>query len=235
MSNEVEVVTGEIVPFDTHIAPDTMRAIEAIRTGKIPSSEISSHPGKGGKVFKYVKHTHATKLMNYAFGESWDWEVTNPMIYSDGSASVLGRMTLHLPYTDLDGKNQIYVRTIQEVGSFEPVGGTMPMAMRIGSAASRALLKCMFRAFGFGKELYPDIDEAIGPKEAWNTLLQYAVKNKITQAELMAELRKRGIFTSEGKLTEEEQSFFVTKFEEMWKIVREMAEEKRGMKPVPVE
>jgi hypothetical protein len=235
MEPKQEIIQGEIVPFDTHIAPNTMRAIQAIETGKIPSDQISSHPGKGGKIFKYVKHTHATKLMHDGFGQSWDWEVLNPQIYSDGSASVLGKMTLHLPYKDDDGKSQIYVRVIQEIGAFEPVGGTMPMAMRVSSAASRALLKCMFRAFGFGKELYPDMDEEISPKTAWNTLLQYAVKNKIAQADLMARFRKEKIFTSEGKLTEEEQSYFVTKFEEMWKIVREMAEEKRGLVAVPVE
>jgi hypothetical protein len=233
MDKANEVVQGEIVPFDTRIAPVTMRAIQSIQTGKIPSDQISSHPGKGGKIFKYVKHTHATNLMNSAFGESWDWEVTNPQIYTDGTASVLGRMTLHLPYKDDEGHTQVYVRTIQEVGSFEPVGGTMPMAMRISSAASRALLKCMFRAFGFGKELYPDMDEEISPKVAFNTLLQYAGKNKISQKEMMDRFIKEGIFTHEGKLTDEEASLFVTKFEEMWKILRDLAEEKRGLVNLP--
>ncbi len=230
-----EVIQGEIVPFDTHIDPVAMRAIHYIETGKIPADQLSSHPGKGGKIFKYVKHTHATNLMNNGFGQSWDWEVLNPMIHKDGSASVLGRMTLNLPYTDADGKTQIHKRVIQEVGAFESVGSGMPEAMRISSAASRALLKCMFRAFGFGKELYPDMDEEITPKEAWNTLLGYATKNKITSTELMARLRKEGIFSSEGKLTDEEQSYFVTKFEEMWKIVRALAEEKRGLVAVPTE
>jgi hypothetical protein len=215
-----------LTPFSDAIDPKIAKAIQALRTSTIPKEQISEHPGKGGKKFKYVKHTHATMLMNDAFQQGWNWEVVSYEVFQDTSACVLGRMTLNLPYDD-NGTMKIHQRIIQEVGNFQPIGGGMNSAASVSSAASRSLLKCMFRAFGFGKELYPDKDEEVTPKAAWNMLLQQAKRFKIEGPELMAMFRAKELI-QQAKLTEEDKVVFVDKFEELWKAISEYIDEKKG-------
>lgn len=227
-------------PFDVDITPQAARAIQAIQTGIIPKEQISAHPGKGGKVFRYVKHPHATQLMNDSFGMAWDWEVTSPQVFDDGSAMTLGRMTLNVPYVDSHGMQQVHKRVIQEVGAFDPApGNPMPKAMRIGSAASRALLKCMFRAFGFGKELYDLKDEEPSPDAAWNVLWNQAKNAKITDPtkrfkdakELMAFYKEKGYFKSANK--EENQQEIVNKFQELYFALAEEIKIRKGYEQFP--
>jgi len=217
-----------MTPFTDAIDPKIAKAIQALRTSTIPKEQISEHPGKGGKKFRYVKHTHATMLMNDAFQQGWNWEVLEYEVFSDTSACVLGRMTLNLPYDD-HGTMKIHQRVITEVGNFQPIGGGMNAAASVSSAASRALLKCMFRAFGFGKELYPDKDEEVTPKAAWNMLLQQARRFKIEAIELMTMFREKGL-VKKTKLSEDDKIVFVDRFEEMWAAISEYVDKKRGKK-----
>lgn len=216
-----------IVPFTDAISPKMAKAIKAIETGTIPPEAISEHPGAGGKKFKYVKHTHATVLMNDAFQSAWDWEVRSYEVFTDGSALAIGRLTLHLPYEE-NGEMKIHKRRIQEVGNFKPINGGMSSAASVSSASSRALLKCMFRAFGFGKELYPDTDEVTTPTGAWNLLLAQAKKMKIPNGKVLLEIFvKRGLVPA-GEITEEGQLIFINKFEDLWKAIYEYSEEEKG-------
>jgi hypothetical protein len=78
----------------------------------------------------------------------------------------------------------------------------------------------MFRAFGFGKELYPDVEQETTPIMAWNMLLAQAKKFKIDKVELMAAFRACGIVKA-GELTEEDKSVFIDRFEDLWKALSE--------------
>ena len=247
---KTQTATNTIVPaisqaqspeelYIREIDPRMRKAIQALETGKIPKEQISTHPGKGGKTFKYVKHTHATLMMNAAFGQNWDWEVSNPQAFDDTSAMCLGKMTLHFPYVDAKGNVELHTRIITEVGAFQPISGGMPKAMAIGSAASRALLKCMFRAFGFGKELYPDTEDEVTPEAAWVLLANQAKKVGIDpKTELMGVFRKAGIIP-EGALEGEAKKVFVDRFEELWKATSEAGTAKklaqRNVPTIPTE
>lgn len=218
-----------MTPFTEAIDPRVAKAIRAIETSTIPPEQISEHPGKGGKKFRYVKHTHATQLMNDAFRSAWDWEVISYEVFDDNSALAIGRITLHLPYED-NGIMKVHKRVVQEVGNFQPLGGGMNKAAAVSSASSRALLKCMFRAFGFGKELYPDKDEEVTPISAWNLLFGQAKRFGITKGEDLLKLFVLKKLVPEGKLTEDQKNVFIDRFEDLWKAITEYNDEKRGKK-----
>ena len=43
---------------------------------KTPASHIFQKPGKGGGIFAYVTGVYIKKVLNYAFGFNWDFEIT---------------------------------------------------------------------------------------------------------------------------------------------------------------
>jgi hypothetical protein len=73
----------------------------------------------------------------------------------------------------------------------------------------------MLRAFNYGAEFYAGEEDST-PKQAWDILLAYAQKNKLTAEEVKAALK--------GKVEYEK---LVDQFEEAYKIVYELAESKK--------
>lgn len=182
-SHELEVVSMRSI-----MSAEAMRAQQMLEEGEIPESAISEHPGKGGKVFKYVKHTFATRQLNLALGPLWSYEVLSWMVYDDRSAVAQVRLTIHYPRND----GTLFPRVITELGGFKDEVGSMPKANMALAAVSRGLLRCMLRAFGFGQQFY-ESDEEMTPKDAWNVLHKFAVQNKIDSNELVQKMKEVGI------------------------------------------
>lgn len=214
--NQVEIVDSLL---EQQISPEQLRSITALRTSRVPPQHISQHPGKGGKVFKYVKHIDATETMNNAFGMNWDWQIIETVMYPDKTATARGQMTLW--FNDKNGN--LRHRTITEVGAFEDLTGKMSHANIVLGACSRVLLRCMLRAFGYGQELYDNDEPPMTNKMAWEIIWKYChetLKVNISQTDLQAKLKEKGI-TGE---------VMVDRFEEAYALVAEIAKEQRSAK-----
>lgn len=202
-------MVDEILSLD--LAPEVVQAVVSLKTGKLPPEMISNHPGKGGRIFSYVKHTHATMTMNNS-GLLWDYDadVGNATLFEDRSAAVPCKLTVRLVLND----GSTIERHVTEVGAFEDGTGVMPKAMILASAASRGLPRCMMRMFGWGIELYPE--SATPPVGWWKALRGYAASKKIASKDLRAELKKRGF----------EEEDLELRYEEAVEIINEMSKEK---------
>lgn len=196
-----------------NVTPQAVQAREALRTGKIPQKAIKKHPGKGGNVFSYISHIHGTKTMNDAFDQLWDWQVEQWELFDDGSAVVRGTLSMHF-YGD---EGQHHVRKISEVGPFEDLTKKFSKANIIAAAASRALIRCMLRAFDYGAELYKDEEGGMTPGEAWILLKNAAKKSGLKEEDLVS------MFQSSGFPKEE----LVDRFEEAWKMVYDLSVAKK--------
>lgn len=207
--NKLQVFAG--------VTADSMKAIEALREGKIPPQAIKKHPGKGGNIFSYVSHIHGTKTMNDAFSQAWDWEVQKWELFDDRSALVSGKLTLN--FFGEDGV-LFHSRKITEVGPFDDTTGKFTKANIVASAASRCLIRCMLRAFDYGSELYKDEEGGLTNGEAWTLLKRAGSKNGLDEQEIVS------LFQSSGFDKEE----LVDKFEEAWKMVYELAQQRKAEK-----
>lgn len=201
-------VVEEILALD--LSPEVLRAVQSLKTGTLPPEMISNHPGKGGKVFSYVKHTHATQTMNDS-GLLWDFHanIGDAVLYEDRSAAVPCTLTVRLVLTT----GETIERSVTEVGAFEDGSGVMPKAMILASAASRGLPRCMMRMFGWGLELYPD--SRTPPVGWWKALRGYAATKKIASSDLREELKKRGFEEKDLELRYEEAVQIINKMSEV--------------------
>lgn len=175
----------------------TISAITSLRTGKIPDSMISTHPGKGKQVFRYVKHTHATQVLVDAFPIlTFDWKILDWEVFADKSAAVRGQLDVHFK----NKYGETITLTVIEIGVFEDLttSKAMPTAALVASAASRALPRSMMRMFGWGIELYPDakttpdgwwkaikgIAASRSPKVPEEIIVNWLKEHEITQEKL---------------------------------------------------
>lgn len=186
-----------------------LRAVNALVTAKVPKEHLRQHPGKGGKIFTYVPHTIATDTMNDAFGMAWNWEIVETNLYPDKSATARG--TLSLIFYDKSGN--LRERKITEVGGFEGKGDGMSSANIVLGACSRALLRCMLRAFGYGRELYKDDEKEMTEAQAWGVLKAYAKTKKVSEEVLIQAIKEAGISSD----------MLVDKFEDAYALVAELA------------
>ena len=212
MEKDNSIIIGEIV--EAQVSPETLKAINTLRTAKVPKEHIKKHPGKGGKTFSFVPHTIATDTMNAALGMSWDWQILDYKLFEDDSAVARGQLTINF----IDKSGNYRQRVITEVGGVDAKGEKPVKAYQILSAASRALLRCMLRAFGYGRELYPDDEGDFTPQQAWVILEQYAKTKKVSKDELVASLKER-------KITKET---LVDRFEEAYALIQEIVAKKSG-------
>lgn len=177
-----EVIQGEI-------SAERMKALETLSTGEVPHQVIREHIGKGGKKFQYLDHVWVTRQLRVAFGQMWEFETSNPVIWEDGSASVMCKLTIKF----FDRTGNLVVSSIQEVGAWEDSSGKMPHAMRIASAASRGLVRCAFRKFGIGENLYSSDIPEITAQDCWKSLLALAQKQGMSKDELVSILKAHEI------------------------------------------
>lgn len=208
----------EIPERDTFaITPESLTAIQAIATGKIPKKYLLKHVGKGEKTFTYISHAWCTKVMNDAFPRLWEWEVLGWEVFADGSVIANCRMTIYFPMKN----GGMWKQAFAEVGSFDGGGGKMSKSNMVAAAVSRALPRCMLRAFKFALDLYMKEDAApsLTNEEIWNSLMTRAKKFKKTQAEVVEALKAAGISNSQ----------LVERMEEAWKIVNDLCRPKEEM------
>jgi hypothetical protein len=153
--------------------------------------------------------------MNDAMGMMWDWEILDAQVLPDNSGIAFGRMTLH--WEDDTGRE--HTRVITEIGGKEAVKD-MSLAFILQSAASRSLLRCMLRAFGYGIELYTNEDNMTAT-QAWGVLEDYAKNKGVKQADLVQAIKDAGI-TNET---------LVDRFEEAYNLVVQLAQKPKSKMP----
>ena len=148
------------------ISADRANALQVILTGDVPKEVIRTHPGAGGKVFKYIDHVWITKQLRKAFGAMWSFEASDAVLEPDGSASARGKLTVKYPMPD---NPEFFESTFIEYGACNTKTG-MTDANKKLSAASKALVRCAFRAFGIGQDFYDTSDDILTNKRAWDLL-----------------------------------------------------------------
>jgi hypothetical protein len=235
MTKKTQAVT--IIEHDENaLTVQTTRALNALRQREVDRKFVSTHPGRGGKTFSYIDHAHVSDTLLDAFGPWFSHDVLEAHILDDNSAYAFVRLTMHEPIFDEGGRLSHTVdTTITEVGTMpaNPGGGTMDFSYRIAGAASRGLVKCVARRFGYGLEFYRKMDfEQPTNLDAWNTCwLYYArvmnlgsvAKNKVAAAKnaLVAYLSDAGI----------DSDNILDRFEEAYRLTNEFINDVRGTKP----
>jgi len=216
---KTEIVSPEIYALRNPLTEDNVKAMATLGTGMIPASAISTHPGKGGKIFSYVSHVWATQLIQQALNWAYSFDVLAYEVHLDGSATALCKFTSYVPISE----TEFYPVTVTEVGAFAPASDSMPHAMRVASAASRGLLRCLFRRYGIGSELYPAGNELeVTPKSAWKMIERQFTSAGCPEAVVVAGLQNAGI-TSAG---------LADRFIEAWEVVGQTIKEYKDSKVV---
>lgn len=203
MSSDELIVSGP-----SALSAESKRARAILMGGVVPPSDVRTHPGKGGKTFSYVSHIWAQRQMNAAMRHMWDWEVLDWQLMPDGSVAVRGKMSLNWILED----SSIYTRTITAIGSFEDSTGKMPDANKVGAAGSRALVKCMMRAFNIGSEFY-ETESTMTVNQAWGTLKAYGLRNDVTEEAIVDAFKKQGI----------DQDSLLDRYAEAYRVVATLA------------
>lgn len=185
--------------------PRQIEAINALIIGKVPAHAVTYRKGRAGKTFAYVQHRYANDLIRDAFGTLWSYEVLDTRAYDDSSASARVCLTLHIPQED---GSYLEIRTTA-VGAHEDTSGKMCKAFMVASAASRGLVKTLFRRFGLGNEFYEDEVE-MGPKEAWTALWRFAQrKDPTVEQDSVTEALKEAGITGGNLLDRFEQAYSI--------------------------
>lgn len=202
--------------------PLVIRAKAIIDSGEIPESAIKTHPGAGGKTFKYIKHTWISRMMNAAFGPYWSWQVLDVQVQSDDSGIARVQMDINYPYYDQHLNITFFRRTITEIGAFvAQEGAHMKKSNIAASAVSRGLARCFMRAFNVGAKFYEEDGlEEITNKSVWNEVARFADRNDINRDTMIAALKTAGITRDD----------LAAKRDEVWRIVNKL---KRPEEEVP--
>lgn len=190
------------------ISPTRASALITILKGKIPKEAIRKHPGAGGKTFSYVDHVWVTKKLRQAFGATWSFEASEATIEEDGTASARG--TLRVKFPDINNNGWIEM-VFSDYGACQTTKG-MTMANRKLAAASKALVRCAFRAFGIGEEFYDSsADDALTNKGAWDMFETQVLNNKkyISMEDLIGYCQNNGITKTD----------LVDRFDEIWGFI----------------
>lgn len=174
------------------VSPKNVEALQILSSGKIPDADIEDHKGADGQVFQYVSHGYVTRLLNNAFGQLWSTEVIETNLYDDNSASVVLKLHIDIPLSN----GQFYRRTITEVGSHNIPGKSdrVPKADIVAGAASRALYRCVMRAFNIGLDLIQKPETPLRPGKAWETLKSIGIKSgQMTEEEVVEFMKSTGV------------------------------------------
>lgn len=201
--------------FNTeYVSLERASALRTILLGELPKDAVRSHPGTGGKVFKYVDHVWVTKKLRQAFGALWGFEASEATIEEDGTATARG--TLKVKFPTPDGN---FIETVfSDYGACQTTKG-MTMANRKLAAASKALVRCAFRAFGVGQDFYDSADDSLTPKIAWDMLMTQVKthSNYVSKEDVVQYCKDNNI----------EKDALVERFEEVWSYIYKKYTEQR--------
>lgn len=232
-----EPVEGELVVYDGELrsqegfdveeiafsnaqimSPELLEAIDELKTGDVNPRYIQK---KGG--LDYISHPHATRTMNAVFGPHWEFQNLSYEVFEDGSVSA--RCSLKIKWFDTLSMGWS-TREFIEIGSYVPGKNKegeiyMAVADRVGAATSRGLLKCMFRAFGYGAFLYKRDHIPMTKSEAYKLILKYADRKLgLTPDEVVKAFKK-------AKYTQDD---LLTKYDLGMQILRKAKEDKEDEK-----
>lgn len=183
----IEQMQSQAVAGPYKMTQDRLNALTILAEGKIPDKYIYKRPGKGGKTFRYVKHTWITKLLQDAFGMLWSYDISKTEIHPDGSATAIVTLTINVPLAD----GTFFSTHVSEVGAFEGPKD-MSAAYKTASAVSRGLCKAVYRLFGIGAEFYGE-EDAMTADDAWRSLLSYGRSKGVDKAGVVSIMKELGI------------------------------------------
>jgi len=152
-------------------------AIITVLGGKVPKEVIRTHPGQGGKVFQYVDHVWVTKQLRTAFGPLWGFEASEATIEEDGTATARGTLRVKLPNMIESSPEPFIEMVFSDYGACLTTKG-MSNANKKLAAASKALVRCAFRAFGIGEQFYDSADDSLTNLGAWEAFEHQVHNNK---------------------------------------------------------
>lgn len=116
---------------------------------KTPKNHVYTRPGRGGKKFDYVTGVYVKKVLNYAFGWRWDFEVKEHGREND-TVWVLGRLTCRLAGGESISKEQFgRAEIMTRKGSSEAID----FGNDLKAAATDALKKCASE-LGIASDVY---------------------------------------------------------------------------------
>ncbi len=171
-----QVVSKELVVAEPKLAMSNSFVSErqlAFMLGRTPANHIYKRPAKGGGEWEYVTGTYVTKVLNYVFGWSWDFQIIDKG--REGNLVwVQGRLTIR----DKDGN----VRIIKEQfgradmkfkrGSQE----ALDYGNDLKSASTDALKKCASQ-LGIASDVYGKNEfKDIGAKKITEDMVSPTVK-----------------------------------------------------------
>lgn len=221
---------------ETMLTVQSTKALSALRKREVEPKYVSTHPGRGGKVFSYVDHAHVSDTLLDAFGVWFSHDVVEAHVLDDASAYALVRLTMHEPV--FDGETGQLLRTVDttitEVGTSpsNAGGGTMDLSYRIASAASRGLVKCVARRFGYGLEFYRKSDyEEPTNETAWNLCYDffYRAMNLRSKTENKRTAHRNALVAYLADHDMNNQNV-LDRFEECYRLTSQFVDELKGKK-----
>tara|TARA_B110000263_G_scaffold249043_1_gene265455 strand:- start:324 stop:1013 length:690 start_codon:yes stop_codon:yes gene_type:complete len=229
MAKNTELSTAAAELTKSEINPEFLKAINALKKKKVPTSAIQKRPGKGGKTFSYISHTWATETIQNALGNLWSYDAIKWDVFTDNikgkdvqNVAALVKFTMHIPF-ESNGTMQLMDRSVTEVGSFVNEA-RMPTSNAIAAAISRGLCRCLMRMFGLGIEFYKSDDIQMTTVDAWSALWEFAQnqgfrdKDAVTKAFADAEITKDSL---------------VDRFEDAYRIVAELVGSAKKTETMP--
>lgn len=115
---------------------------------RTPKAHVFRRPGKGGGQWEYVTGTYVEKVLNYAFG--WDWSFEVKEHGREGNLVwVLGKLTIHSSNGNSLIKEQFGRADVKK----SKTGGDLDFGNDMKAAATDALKKCA-SLMGVASDIY---------------------------------------------------------------------------------
>ena len=203
-------VNGEIefaVMFNAagvNISPHVAEAQMAIATKSVPLRAIKTRQGRGGKVLQYIDHIFATETIQKGLLQTWSFDIVSYEIFEDKSVLAIVKFTYLVPYNNA-GKIDWITRSVTEAGNYVN-DMKLPGAPAVAAAASRGLVRCLMRMFGFGIQFYKGGEDEETPEMAWTTVEKFAKDNKIPIQDVFNLMDQMGI--SKSNIVDRFSEFF---------------------------
>jgi len=167
LSKELEALKspkGKLSLIDSPIQQNQLLQI----LQKTPAEHVRQRPGKGGGTWDYVTGTYVKKVLNYAFGWCWDYEIISHGDTKFGNRItqvwVLGKLTIKDPKTmqpilikqqfgGADVKYKVISKMVNGKSVKTPTDEMLDYANDLKAAATDALKKCAAE-LGIASDIY---------------------------------------------------------------------------------
>lgn len=184
---------------------DTVTALHALASHKVPASWISTRQGRGGKVLRYIKHQKVKAILGLLF-PGFSFVPNEARFFGKGtmqggdkreyplSASVTASLEVPFMFKGKDGTVYQQLKRVGGTGAFMN-DLKLDYAMAAAAAESMAWTKCFTNMTGIGLEFY-DADESEETAESvLSSLVELGKRYKLTEADVRAIGRDQGVTT----------------------------------------